>query len=105
MQPAQQDPQQADTATTTTPPTTPTTPTAPPPGSTRLLRRLFMAGCATALLLDFMHLRHSERVVESWWGFYGIFSFCVCIGLALVTLLLRRLLLRPPDYYSRDQDD
>ncbi|MGV0006200.1 MAG: hypothetical protein ACNYPG_06215 [Candidatus Porifericomitaceae bacterium WSBS_2022_MAG_OTU9] len=80
-------------------------PTEPPRRSMKLAWRLFMAACAATLLLDFTQLRYGERIVESWWGFYGIFAFCACVGVAMAALLLRRLLLRPQDYYERGQDD
>ena len=63
-------------------------------------RTLLIVLCVVALLLDFAHLRHGDRVPESWWGFYGIFAFCCCIALAIIASWLRKLLSRPPGYYQ-----
>ena len=39
--------------------------------------------------------------VERWWGFYGIYGFIGCVFLVLAAKEMRRVILRPEDYYER----
>lgn len=38
--------------------------------------------------------------IERWWGFYGIYGFVACVSLVLAAKELRRLVMRPEDYYD-----
>ena len=38
--------------------------------------------------------------VERWWGFYGIYGFIGCVFLVLAAKEMRRVILRPEDYYD-----
>ena len=44
---------------------------------------------------------HGEFSVEHWFGFHGLFGFVACVGLVLTAKALRRILMRPEDYYDR----
>ena len=56
---------------------------------------------AALLLIDpFIH-KHGPFAIEYWWGFYGIYGFVGCVFLVLAAKLLRKLVMRPEDYYDR----
>ncbi len=67
---------------------------------TRLYRGLWAASIALLVLDLFLH-KHEEFGFAAWLGFYGIFGFVACVGLVLLSKQLRRLLMRPEDYYDR----
>ncbi len=67
----------------------------------RLIRVLF-ALCAVLLLMDIVHHRHMIHPWEQLWGFYGIFGFVACVALVLIAKKLRKVLMRPEDYYDAD---
>ncbi|MGB5209907.1 MAG: hypothetical protein WBN31_00835 [Gammaproteobacteria bacterium] len=78
-----------------------------PENVTRLWRG-FVAACVfvAALdllgLLEFLYHRHSSFFVEGMPGFYAAWGF---IGISLLIVLakaLRKLLMRPEDYYDGD---
>ncbi len=57
--------------------------------------------CGLLLVVDpFIH-KHDDFQMESWFGFYGFYGFVACVGLVLAAKLLRKLLMRPEDYYER----
>lgn len=66
----------------------------------RLVYGLF-AICALLLLADVFVERHGPFAIERAFGFYGIFGFVACVGLVLAAKELRKLLMRPEDYYDR----
>ena len=39
--------------------------------------------------------------IEHVFGFYGLFGFVACVALVLIAKQLRRVLMRPEDYYDR----
>jgi len=70
------------------------------PGNvTRLYRGLWGLGSAL-MLLDFIVHRHTEAGFDGAWGFYGFYGFFACVALVLAAKLLRRILMRPEDYYD-----
>jgi hypothetical protein len=57
--------------------------------------------CAVLLVIDpFVH-KHGPFAIEHWWGFYGIYGFIGCVFLVLAAKEMRRVLLRPEDYYDK----
>lgn len=66
----------------------------------KLVRR-FYAVCALLLLIDVAVPKHGPFAIEDVWGFYGIFGFFACVALVLIAKQLRRVLMRPEDYYDR----
>jgi hypothetical protein len=66
-----------------------------------LLVRVFYVICATLLAVDVFIGKHGPFAVEHWFGFYGWFGFIACVTLVLVAKQLRRVLMRPEDYYDR----
>lgn len=43
---------------------------------------------------------HHGFAFESWPGFYSLFGFVACVALVLAAKELRKLLMRPEDYYG-----
>ena len=75
------------------------------PGNVRRLILIFFAVCAVTLALDFLVHRHpsfEEGVfgVEGWFGFYGIYGFVACVLLVLIAKEMRKVLMRPEDFYD-----
>lgn len=53
------------------------------------------------LVLDLVIHRHAETRFDDWFGFYCIFGFVACVSLVITAKALRRILMRPEDYYER----
>lgn len=66
------------------------------------LWRVFVAVCATFLLVDLLHHRHVIHPWESLLGFYGLFGFVGIVSLIMAAKLLRQLVARKEDYYDDD---
>lgn len=58
------------------------------------------AVCGILLVIDPLIHKHGPFAVEHWFGFYGIYGFVACVGLVLAAKELRKLLMRPEDYYD-----
>jgi hypothetical protein len=71
------------------------------PAHVERLVRGFYAACALLLLLDLFVPKHGAFAVERLFGFYAFFGFAACVALVLVAKQLRRVLMRPEDYYDR----
>ena len=71
------------------------------PANVERLVRGFYAVCALLLLLDLFVPRHGSFAIERLFGFYAFFGFAACVALVLVAKQLRRVLMRPEDYYGR----
>lgn len=57
--------------------------------------------CAMLLLIEpFVHM-HAEVAFADWFGFNALFGFVACVALVIVAKGLRRILMRPEDYYER----
>jgi hypothetical protein len=71
------------------------------PGNvTRLVWSLYGI-CGLLLAIDVIAPKHGPFPIEHMFGFYGLFGFVACVVLVLVAKLLRRILMRPEDYYDR----
>lgn len=71
------------------------------PANVDWLVHRFYVLCGLFLLIDpFIH-KHGPFQIEHMWGFYCIFGFVACVGLVLVAKELRKVLMRPEDYYDR----
>ena len=56
--------------------------------------------CGVLLAVEvFVHL-HPHFAIEKLFGFYGFFGFIGCVGLVLGAKALRKVLMRPEDYYD-----
>ncbi|HVS64708.1 MAG TPA: hypothetical protein VMT85_14530 [Thermoanaerobaculia bacterium] len=74
------------------------------PQNVRRLIVFVFAACAVVALLDLAVHRHSpfehgELALEGTWFFYAWYGFVSCVGLVLAAKLLRRLVMREPEYY------
>ena len=56
---------------------------------------------AVLLLVDPLIHKHGPFEIEHLPGFYGIYGFVGCIFLVLTAKELRKILMRPEDYYDR----
>lgn len=73
----------------------------------RVILGLFIL-CAVLLALDFFVHRHASFHegafgVEEWFGFYGFYGFVACVLLVLIAKEMRKVLMRPEDYYEPDR--
>lgn len=70
-----------------------------PQNVTKVYRSVWIA-CLALLLVEPLIHKHGEVAAEDWFGFHGLFGFVACVGLVLAAKALRRLLMRPEDYYD-----
>lgn len=66
----------------------------------RVLWVLYTLSAVTLALESLVH-RHVEHPWEALPGFYPLYGFVGCVSLVLAAKLLRRLIIRPADYYRR----
>lgn len=62
------------------------------------------AVCAVVFVLDLMVERHDYLSFANWFGFYAWYGFVACVGLVIAAKGLRRILMRPEDYYERKEE-
>jgi hypothetical protein len=65
------------------------------------LVRAFYGVCAVLVAIDVFVPKHGPYAIEHWFGFYGWFGFLACVALVLAAKQLRRIVMRPEDYYDR----
>lgn len=70
-----------------------------PRNVTKLYRGLWGIGILL-VLLDLVVHRHAEAEFDGVFGFYGLYGFVACTALVLAAKLLRRVVMRPEDYYD-----
>jgi hypothetical protein len=61
----------------------------------------FYVVCGLLLAGDLFVPKHGPFAIEHVFGFYGVFGFVACVALVLIAKQLRRVLMRPEDYYDR----
>jgi hypothetical protein len=61
----------------------------------------FYAVCAVLMAIDVFVPKHGPFAIEHVFAFYGFFGFVACVALVLIAKQLRRVLMRPEDYYDR----
>jgi hypothetical protein len=57
--------------------------------------------CAFLIVIDVFVPKHGPFAIEHFFGFYGFFGFVACVALVLIAKQLRRVLMRPEDYYDQ----
>jgi hypothetical protein len=67
---------------------------------TKLYRGLWLLGLVLALADVIVH-RHEELSFAGWFAFYAVYGFFACVALVIAAKGLRRLVMRPEDYYER----
>jgi hypothetical protein len=60
----------------------------------------FYLVCGLLLAIDVFVPKHGPYQIEHIYGFYGVFGFLACVALVLIAKQLRRVLMRPEDYYD-----
>ncbi|HEY7459302.1 MAG TPA: hypothetical protein VH765_11180 [Xanthobacteraceae bacterium] len=61
----------------------------------------FYVICALLVAIDVFVAKHGPFAIEHVFGFYGFFGFVACVALVLIAKQLRRVIMRPEDYYDR----
>ena len=61
---------------------------------------LWLFGAAW-VIPDFFLEKHEDVAFAAWLAFYAVYGFVACVALVLTAKGLRRLLMRPEDYYER----
>ena len=56
--------------------------------------------CGILFVADAFYDKHPHFIAETYFGFFGIFGFVVCVGLVLAAKVMRILLKRGEDYYD-----
>lgn len=77
------------------------------PTNVRRLLRAFWVVCALIVLVDVLALagvydKHGHFPWEEWFGFHAFYGFLACVALVEAAKLLRRVIMRPIDYYERE---
>lgn len=67
----------------------------------RLLRGFYVI-CALLVVMDFVIHRHVDHPWERLPAFYAIYGFVSCVVLVLIAKEMRKVLMRPEDYYDHD---
>lgn len=67
---------------------------------TKLYKGLWIA-CGLLISIDLFLHRHEDFEFAMLFGFHGIYGFFACVALVLAAKQLRKLLMRPEDYYDR----
>ncbi|MGH6885432.1 MAG: hypothetical protein ACREGK_05100 [Geminicoccales bacterium] len=75
------------------------------PGNVTKIVWTLAAVCAGLFLADTFYEKHGYFAIEQVFGFYALFGFVAYVGLILLAKRLRRILMRPEDYYDRDYPD
>ncbi len=70
------------------------------PANVKRVLVMLYAACALLLLADFVLHRHIEHPLEELPGFYAVYGFVGCVTLVVAAKELRRLVMRPEDYYD-----
>lgn len=73
------------------------------PRNVQRLLRGFYAICAVLLVLDLVIHRHVYHSWENLFGFYPLYGFIGCVVLVLIAKWMRTFLMRPEDYYRRQE--
>jgi Fe2+ transport system protein B len=71
------------------------------PRNVKLLINVFYACCAILVVLEFFIHEHDVHRWEGLVSFYPIYGFVGIVILVLVAKVMRKLLMRPEDYYER----
>ena len=66
----------------------------------RLVIGGLFTSCAILVALDLLYTKHTHFAPEEWFGFYGLYGFVGCVMLVMFAKLLRKVVMRPEDYYD-----
>lgn len=71
---------------------------------TKLYRGLWVL-CFFLIAIDLFLHRHEEFGFAMLFGFHGLYGFFACVALVLAAKQLRKVVMRPEDYYDRDSHE
>ena len=64
--------------------------------------RVLLAIGAVLVVLEFVVHRHGEIALEDLLLFPAVYAFCVCIFIVVGGIWLRKIAMRPEDYYDNE---
>ena len=70
----------------------------------RNVRRVVLGlvgACVILIALDLVLHRHVSHPWEAMFGFYAVYGFVACVLLVLLAKEMRKVLIRPEDYYDK----
>lgn len=70
-----------------------------PRNVTRLVWALALV-CAALVIGDLAYHKHAHFGFEGWFGIYGFFGFAAFFFIVMAGKHLRKILMRPEDYYD-----
>ncbi len=70
------------------------------PKNVQLVMRGLYVLCALLVIFDLVVHRHTLHPWEHLYAFYPIYGFVSCVLLVLLAKVMRRVLMRPDDYYD-----
>ncbi|MEX0807280.1 MAG: hypothetical protein WD044_00995 [Dongiaceae bacterium] len=70
------------------------------PRNVQWVIRALAAACLLVLAADFLVDRDADHPWESLFAFYALYGFVACVLLVLIAKALRKILMRPEDYYD-----
>ena len=73
------------------------------PGNVDKIVRTLYALCGISVLFEFVIEREEKLAFAEWFAFYAWYGFVACVGLVLAAKALRRVLMRPEDYYTANE--
>jgi hypothetical protein len=71
------------------------------PKNVKRVIHVLYAVCGVSLLLDLVVSRYVDHPWERLFGFYCLYGFAACVILVLVAKEMRKVLMRPEDYYDK----
>lgn len=74
------------------------------PGTVKGIVMALYVCCALLLAAEFFIHRHTHFEFEKFFGFYAFYGLGAYVFIVLSAKALRRLIGRPADYYSRDEE-
>jgi hypothetical protein len=75
------------------------------PRTVTMLVRALAIVCIGLVIGDLLYHKHGHFGFEEWFGVYGFFGFAAFFFIVLAGKQLRRVLMRPEDYYEREAGD
>jgi hypothetical protein len=71
-----------------------------PKNVTKLYRTVWVIGIIL-VACDLVVHKHEELGFAMWFAFFAVYGFVACVTLVVTAKALRRVLMRPEDYYER----
>lgn len=68
------------------------------------VRKIYVGLWIVCFLLvgaDFLYEKHPHFAIDGVFGFYGFYGFVSCVSLVLAAKVLRKIVMRPENYYDK----